>query len=35
MTRRGRDMVLIAGSFALGALTMLLAFVMMVMWFGR
>ena len=35
MTRRGRDMVLIASSFALGALTMLLAFVMMVMWFGR
>ena len=35
MTRRGRDMALIASSFALGALTMLLAFVMMVMWFGR
>lgn len=35
MTRRGRDMILIASSFALGALTMLLAFVMMVMWFGR
>lgn len=35
MTRRGRDMILIASSFALGALTMLFAFVMMVMWFGR
>ena len=35
MTRRTRDVALILGSFLLGALTMLLLFVFMVMWYGR
>lgn len=35
MTRRMRDVALIAGSFVLGALTMLLAFALLVMANGR
>ena len=35
MTRRMRDIALVVSSFILGALTMLLAFVLMVMHYGR
>ncbi len=35
MNRRARDIALIGGSFILGALTMLLAFALMVMRYGR
>lgn len=35
MTNRGRSIALALGSFVLGALTTLLAFVFMVMWYGR
>ena len=35
MNRRSRDIALASGFFVLGALSMLLLFVIMVMWNGR
>jgi hypothetical protein len=35
VTNRAREIAKASGWFVLGALTMLLAFVLMVMWYGR
>ena len=35
MTRRAREITLVAAAFILGALTMLLGFVLMAMHYGR